>query len=64
VVGAIPIFHLVDIGNRISDLQKHFPDVSASIGAGVWVLIVGAILAVSGGIVAATVKRQVRKAPA
>jgi hypothetical protein len=51
ITGAVAIYDYVDVQRRIEDVKEQTELVSASVGAGIWTLIVGAILAIVGGVV-------------
>jgi hypothetical protein len=51
ITGVVAIYDYVDVQRRIEDVKEQTDLVSASVGAGIWTLIVGAILAIVGGMV-------------
>jgi hypothetical protein len=58
ITGAVEIFDYVDVQRRIEDVKEQTELVSASVGAGIWTLIVGAVLAIVGGVVVRTMPRS------
>jgi hypothetical protein len=51
ITGAVAIYDYVDVQRRIEQVKEQTELVSASVGAGIWTLIVGAILSIVGGMV-------------
>jgi hypothetical protein len=58
ITGAVAIYDYVDVQRRIQDVKEQTELISASVGAGIWTLIVGAILAIVGGVLVRNVPRS------
>jgi hypothetical protein len=50
ITGVVAVFDYLEVQRRIEDAKEQSELIAASIGAGIWTLIVGAILAVVGGV--------------
>jgi hypothetical protein len=58
ITGAVAIYDYVEVQRRIEDVKEQSELISASVGAGIWTLIVGAILAIVGGVVVRNVPKS------
>jgi hypothetical protein len=58
ITGAVAIYDYVEVQRRIEDVKEQTELISASVGAGIWTLIVGAILAIVGGMVVRNVPKS------
>jgi hypothetical protein len=58
ITGAVAIYDYVDVQRRIQDVKEQTELISASVGAGIWTLIVSAILAIVGGVLVRNVPRS------
>jgi hypothetical protein len=58
ITGAVAVYDYIDVQRRIEDVKEQTEVVSASVGAGLWTLIVGAILAIVGGLVVRNVPKS------
>jgi purine-cytosine permease-like protein len=50
ITGAVAIYDYLDVQRRIEDAKEQSELIAASVGAGIWTLIVGAVLAIVGGL--------------
>jgi hypothetical protein len=50
ITGAVAIYDYLDVQRRIEDAKEQSELIAASVGAGIWTLIVGAVLAIIGGV--------------
>ena len=50
ITGAVAIYDYLDVQRRIEDAKEQSELIAASVGAGIWTLIVGAVLAIVGGV--------------
>jgi hypothetical protein len=50
ISGIVAIINYLDVQQRIEDVREESELIAASVGAGIWTLVVGAVLAIVGGI--------------
>jgi hypothetical protein len=46
----VAIINYLDVQQRIEDVREESDLIAASVGAGIWTLVVGAVLAIVGGV--------------
>jgi hypothetical protein len=50
ITGIVAIINYLNVQRRIEDVREESELIAASVGAGIWTLIVGAVLAIVGGV--------------
>jgi hypothetical protein len=50
ISGIVAIINYLDVQQRIEDVGEESELIAASVGAGIWTLVVGAVLAIIGGV--------------
>jgi hypothetical protein len=50
ITGIVAIINYLNVQRRIEDVREESELIAASAGAGIWTLIVGAVLAIVGGV--------------
>jgi hypothetical protein len=50
ITGIVAVINYLDVQQRIEDVREESELIAASVGAGIWTLVVGAVLAIVGGV--------------